>query len=398
MKKSITNDYKNNFHKKDVKIIATIGFDKLSKIKEFNKNGVNIIRINGSHIKSEKDFLEILKDIETIISKSKCSNIDIMYDTQGPEIRTRIINNHNIDSKEAYYDVKKNDEITVHANLSDKEIVFNRRQSLINKKKNVHIGVNYLNFIKDIKIGDVISIGNREIYTKVIDINSKKKTAKLKIVSVNHEDDNYKLTDRKHINLLGKPVSQPTFTENDKKYMSISVKAGIKYYAISFVKNKKDIIETKKMILTAFKEINPNITNKEILNKMKNIKIIAKIETKQGLDNILDIVKEADGVMVARGDLSSEIPIEEVPYAKEKIITLCSKYKKFSILATNVLESMMQNVVPSVNDIDTIVTALKLGVNAIMLSNETAIGKYDIKAIQEIKKNIDYYNNKNSNI
>ena len=126
------------------------------------------------------------------------------------------------------------------------------------------------------------------------------------------------------------------------------------------------------------------------------IKIIAKIETKQGLDNLTEIVKTAEGAMVARGDLASEIPFEAVPYAKYKIIKKCNHFGKFSILATDVLESMTRQNQPSRNDVDVVITSLQLGVDAVMLSNETTQGGCackGVKAIKELKKLIDFDHN-----
>ncbi len=367
---------KKNRKNKNIKIIATLGDKGWTKIQNFTKKGANILRINGSHINNYQHLCEFLKKISTNMNKIN-NNIEIMYDTQGPEIRTIIISNN----KNSYYEIKNNDIIIVHTNISDKEVIFK------NKKKPFHIGVNYGNFINDVKIGDLITIENRTLYAKIIEKNKKKGIVKLKITSINTENNKYKLTNRRHINLLGKNVSQETLTENDKKYIEKSVLSGVKYYAISFVREKKDIIEVRKLILSTIKKKYKKDTDKI----MKNIKIIAKIETRQGLDNLDEITKESDGVMIARGDLSSEIPEEEVPYAKERIILTCNKYKKFSILATNVLEGFIKNNAASLNDIDTIVSALKLGVDAIMLSNETANLKQGEKTIEELKKHINFF-------
>jgi len=377
-------------NKFNTKIIVTLGRKYLPKISDFAKNGANILRINGSHIKSCLHLTNTLHNIIKKTKKIRCNNIDIMYDTQGPEIRTVIKCNN---SKTAFYTIKTNDIIIIHTNLLDKDIIFKKKKS----KNTIHIGVNYGNFINDVKINDLITIENRTLYAKVISKDIIKKLVKLKIKSINTDNGTFNLTDRRHINLLGKHVNQPTLTENDKKYIEKSVLYGVKYYAISFVREKKDIIDVRELILSCFKKkYNVKTVSNKIINDMKNIKIIAKIETKQGLENIDEIVKEADGAMVARGDLSSEIPEEEVPYAKEKIIKTCKKYNKFSILATGVLEGFNNRNSAYMNDIDAIVSALKLGVSSVMLSNETATSKYCFSAVKELKKHIDFFTKMNS--
>lgn len=380
----------NKVIKKEAKIIATLGYQGWKMIENYNKNGANIFRINGSHIKSSNDLRNLLAKVNDELKKSNYKNTELMYDTQGPEIRVRIISNNN--AKNVYYKIKQNDSIIVHTDLNSDEIVFkkdiNRNADEI---KTIHIGVNYDNFVNDVKVGSGITIENRDIYAKVVKINKKQGIVELKITEITTKDKEYKLTDRRHINLLGAPVSQPTLTNADKEYITTSVLAGVKYYAISFVRDENDIIEVRNLIANAFKSFTPNIKESELKQKMEKIKIIAKIETRQGLDNIEKIVQVADGAMVARGDLSSEIPQEEVPYAKEKIISTCNKYGKFSILATNVLESLTYKNSASMNDIDVMATALQLGVDALMLSNETAIGERGVDAIREMKKHIEFH-------
>ena len=381
---------KNKVIKKDVKIIATLGHQGWKMIENYSKNGANIFRINGSHIKSSTDLHNLLAEVNNKLKKSNYKNTELMYDTQGPEIRVRIISNNDV--KNVYYTIKQNDIIIVHTDLNSDEIVFKKdTNSNADEIKTIHIGVNYDNFVNDVKVGSEITIENRDIYAKVVKINKKQGIVELKITEITTKDKEYKLTDRRHINLLGAPVSQPTLTNADKEYITTSVLAGVKYYAISFVRDENDIIEVRNLIANAFKSFEPSIKENKLKQKMEKIKIIAKIETKQGLDNIEKIVQVADGAMVARGDLSSEIPQEEVPYAKEKIISTCNKYGKFSILATNVLESLTYKNSASMNDIDVMATALQLGVDALMLSNETAIGERGVDAIREIKKHIEFY-------
>lgn len=433
---------KKSLQPKDVKIIATLGKEGWKNIPDFCESGANIFRINGSHIKSEEQLKKMLEEVNKQIQDKKCKNIEVMYDTQGPEIRTIILekkqevvvenkkdkkttkkdknkksnknntkdkktNNKNeksvkkeeikiIKNNPASYEIQKNDKIIVHTNLSDEEVFYNGdivRDN--NSQKTIHIGINYKDFINDVSNNMTLTIENRLIYAKVDGIDKEKGLVKLVITEINTKDGKYNLTDRRHINLIGEPVSLPTLTENDKEYIKISALAGVKYYAISFVRNGKDINEVRNIIRDAYKEKanEMKVNENTIDNEMKNVKIIAKIETKQGLDNLTEIVQASEGAMVARGDLASEIPMEAVPYAKYKIIKKCNKFGKFSILATDVLQSMMTQEAPSRNDVDVVITALQLGVDSLMLSNETAQGDKGVKSIKEMKKLIDFDNN-----
>ena len=433
---------------KNVQIVATLGKNGWERVNAYCESGANIFRINGSHIKSEEQLKQTLEEVNKAIKSSdKCKNISVMYDTQGPEIRTIILekkeekvevkkeekkvkndkksnkkdnkknkkdkkikNSKNKDKKivkeekkeekfiinnPASYEIRENDVLIVHTNLNDEEVFYKGDRVRENgKQKTIHIGVNYVNFIKDVKKDMILTIENRLIYAKVENVDKNKGIVKLVITEINNEEKTYNLTDRRHINLIGEPVSLETLTENDKKYIKMSALAGVEYYAISFVRNGKDIIEVKELIKNTFKE--NGIGDNDINDKMKKIKIIAKIETKQGLDSLTEIVKTADGAMVARGDLASEIPFEAVPYAKYKIIKKCNHFGKFSILATDVLESMTRQNQPSRNDVDVVITSLQLGVDAVMLSNETTQGGCackGVKAIKELKKLIDFDHN-----
>ena len=386
---------------RDINIVATLGKEGWTNVPAFCQHGANIFRINGSHIKSDKMLIEILTNtIRAIKNNIACKNAEIMYDTQGPEVRTRIVidEKYKTNAKEHIgYNIAENDFLVIHTNLADKEIIFKGDyKKNKNKPKIIHIGVNYSAFLNDVKIDNDITIENRDVYAKVVGIDAEKQTIKLKITSINTDNHKYYLTDRRHINLLGGSVSQPTFTEYDKTYIKIAHSFGVKYYALSFVRDENDIKHFHEIIKSSVKQDCENCIVKTSKNNTNDVHVIAKIETRQGLDNIENILKYSDGAMVARGDLSSEIPMEEVPYAKEKIIVACQKHNKLSILATNVLESYMRQHTPSVNDIDTIATALQLGVSGLMLSNETAQGNRGLMAIDEFKKQINYYRQYNS--
>ena len=412
--------------KKNVDIIATLGKEGWKNIPAFCESGANIFRINGSHIKNAQQLKETIAETKKQIANEKCKNARIMYDTQGPEIRTIIFDRKQEDimaeqktikeskqnkrnkkgknnkaiggddkllkqvlPEKSVYNIMANDIVMVHTNLQDKEVVFDPKNNEKKDGKVIHIGVNYAGFINDVKDGMLLTIENRAVYARVESKDAEKQLVKLVITSVNTNNGELELTDRRHINLIGEPVSLPTLTENDKEYIKISVSAGVQDYAISFVRDDKDIEEVRDLIKNTLS--NEGYLADEVESKMKSIRIIAKIETKQGVDNIDGIMQKADGAMVARGDLASEIPMIAVPYAKKTIIDTSNKYKRYSIMATDVLESMTRQQNPSRNDIDVVATSLQLGVDAIMLSNETAQSERGIKAIGVLKENIDYF-------
>gem|GEM_PF-1081317 len=372
---------------RNVDIIATLGKDGWDKIPSFCESGATIFRINGSHIKSEEQLKNMIVNVNEKILNEKCQNVRVMYDTQGPEIRTRV------DGEEIKIQVGDKLVVDLNSQSAEKnELKGSKKGARKDTKKDVNrIGVNYEGFINDVKQDMILTIENRVVYAKVQEINQEKKEIELVITEINTKDGTFAIGDRMHINLIGEPVSLPTLTENDKKYIAMSVVEGVKDYAISFVRDENDIDEVKNIIKGALQENGKS--EEEISQIMKDIRVIAKIETKQGLDNLDDIMQCAKGAMVARGDLASEIPVNAVPYAKKKIIDTCNKYKKFSILATDVLESLTKQDIPSRNDLDVIATALQLNVSSIMLSNETAKGDKGTKAIGVLKSSIDYYNN-----
>ena len=388
----VKNQSKRIKSKKEINIIATLGKNGYDKIEEFCKSGANIFRINGSHIKSEKIMKDTLDGV--MENMKKCKNGEVMYDTQGPEIRVLIPSEKQ--DIEAGYEVRNGDIIFIHTNLQDKEVMFvdDKEQD---KNKKIHFGVNYKEFVNDIKEGGYLTIENRSVIGKIENINKEKGIVKVVVSEVNTGDGKYKITDRRHINLFGENVSLDTLTENDKKYIKMSVKSGIKYLAISFVRNEKDIEDVRQIIRDVFKEQNSKLNDNELTKMANDIKIIAKFETLQGLQNIEKIMKVADGSMIARGDLSSEIPMEEVPYAKDLIIKVSNKNHKMCILATDVLESLMRQEIPSKNDIDVIASSLQQGVDVIMLSNETAQSKNADKAISVLVQHFNLYNKKIEN-
>ena len=264
---------------RDINIVATLGKEGWTNVPVFCQHGANIFRINGSHIKSDKMLIEILTNtIQAIKNNIACKNAEIMYDTQGPEVRTRIVidEKYKANAKEHIgYNIAENDFLVIHTNLADKEIIFKGDyKKNKNKPKIIHIGVNYSAFLNDVKIDNDITIENRDVYAKVVGIDAEKQTIKLKITSINTDNHKYYLTDRRHINLLGGSVSQPTFTEYDKTYIKIAHSFGVKYYALSFVRDENDIKHFHEIIKSSVKQDCENCIVKTSKNKFQFIPLV----------------------------------------------------------------------------------------------------------------------------
>ncbi|KKQ23947.1 MAG: Pyruvate kinase [Candidatus Roizmanbacteria bacterium GW2011_GWC2_37_13] len=318
------------------KIICTIGpntqdYKSLLRLAEL---GMNVVRLNMSH----GDHIwhsQVIKAIKSINSKGKYS-LSILMDTKGPEVRTGDLKHQLI--------LKKGD-------------IFNFTISRQAKYQQNTVEVNYDGFIDDIKIDDIILIDGGMISFRV-----KNKT---KNDAVCECLDGGTLTSRRHLNIRGKSARLPTITKKDWEDIKFGIKEGFDFIALSFVKNRATIEEVK-----------------TYLKKQKApIDVIAKIESAQSIPYIDEIIESSDGVMVARGDLGAELPIEEVPLIQEEIVSQCLASGKPVIVATHLLESMIENPTPTRAEVTDIFLAVRQKADAIMLSGETAVGLYPYKAV-----------------
>lgn len=322
------------------KIICTIGPSTSSyeMLLEMVEAGMNIVRINmshGDHVSHGK----VIKAIKTINQKTDYG-IPVMLDTQGPEIRTGDI--------EGELELKKGDEITVtvrSANVEEKSI-----------------SINYDDLIDTVNIGDRITVDNGLINLEVLQ--KDKREMRCRII------DGGKLKSKRHVNFPGVKVNLPAITKKDREDIKFGIEQGVDFIALSFVREAKDILELKELLG----------------DKVGKIKIIAKIEDQEGLRNLDEIIQEADGVMVARGDLGVEIDFEELPNVQRRILKRCHQYGKRVIVATHMLESMIENPMPTRAEVTDVANAVYEEADAIMLSGETAMGKYPIKCIQSLDK------------
>jgi len=321
---------------RQTKIVATISDQKcdIPFIESLFKAGMNVARINTAHISRESGE-KLVKNIRAV-SKS----IAIMIDTKGPEIRTC-----------------KNQEVLQVT--KGQEILFSFSKI---KTEIANVCVNYKKFVDDLNEGDSILIDDGDI--KVSVQNKFPEFLKCRV-----ENDGI-IKNNKSINIPGIKVKLPSISEKDKEFISFAIEHDLDFIAHSFVRSQKDVQDLKK-----------------ILNKQKSsMKIIAKIENLEGVKNIDEILNEAYGIMVARGDLGIELPGEQIPTVQRNLIRKAILQKKPVIIATQMLHSMIEHPRPTRAEVSDVASAIYSRTDAIMLSGETAYGKYPVEAIETMVK------------
>lgn len=322
---------------KKTKIVATIS-DSMCDVdflKELYNNGMNVVRLNTAH-QTPDDSLKVIENVRRVSDK-----IPILVDTKGPEIRTTEVSEP--------VEVKKGDVIYFCGKTSKSD-------------KDICIQTNYEYFVDDIPLGSKLLIDDGELCFSVKD----KVNNKLKCEAENQG----KIKNKKSINIPGVEINLPALNKKDKKYIRFAIDNKLEFIAHSFVRNANDLIEIQKLL----------DENKS------DIKLIAKIENQAGVDNIDEILDHAYGVMVARGDLGIEIPAEKIPSIQSFLIKKCRERKKAVIIATQMLHSMIDNPRPTRAEVTDIANAVYRETDAIMLSGETAYGKYPLEAVKMMTK------------
>ena len=301
--------------------------------------GVNVVRLNMSH--GAHDWVRrVVRDIRKAADERGVS-VGILMDTQGPAIRTGDL--------PASLDLTPGQKFTLTVRGE--------------KSEELHsVDVNYENFVNDISVGDTVIFDNGEIEMKVLAKHRNKIECEVLTPG--------KLGSRRHINLPGVKVSLPALTAKDLADIAVGLEMQVDYIALSFVREAKDLQQLKAVISHA--EHRPLI--------------IAKIEDQQAVLNIESIIAEADGVMVARGDLGIECPYEELPIIQRKVVKMCIAVGKPVIVATHMLESMIENPMPTRAEITDVANAVFEQADAIMLSGETTVGKYPLKCLEVFNK------------
>jgi len=315
-------------HTKIVATIADINCGVLFLRELFNA-GLDVVRINTAHA-TEAGALKIITNVRKVSDK-----IAILIDTKGPEIRTTAC--------EAKIPVKKGEKIIMSGNPNC-------------RMAQGCVCVNYKGFVRDTPVGARIMIDDGHLELIVRDKNRKGLVCEVMNDGVIHG--------KKGVNLPGVRNHLPAVSDKDKKFIRFAVKHKVDFIGHSFVRNKKDVKEVQKL-----------------LDAKKNpIKIIAKIENQEGVENIDNILKHVYGVMVARGDLGIEVSEEKIPGIQKMLIKKCIQQKKPVIVATQMLHSMIKNPRPTRAEVSDVANAVYDGTDAIMLSGETAIGKYPVSS------------------
>ncbi len=320
------------------KIVCTIGPATIKKemLEELVRNGMNVARLNMSHGTHEEKS-QTVTDIREI-RKRLGVPVGILMDIEGPKLRTGKL-------KTEYVELKKGS-----------KVVLTTDDMLGDENK---ISVSYAGLPSDVKAGDTILLNDGLINLKVVSTTQKEITTEV----INGGE----ITHNRGINVPGVDLKVPTLTEKDMKDIELIAKLKPDYVALSFVRKPEDVTHLREI----FKS-----------KGFDDPKIISKIETKQALDNLEAILDVSDGAMVARGDLGAEIPSEDLPIAQKRIIKLCNDRAIPVITATQMLESMVENPRPTRAEITDIANAVLDGTDAVMLSEETTIGKYPLQAVQ----------------
>lgn len=340
---------------KKTKIVCTIGpaSEKKEVLKELVNNGLNVCRLNFSHGNHEEhgQRMDTIKELRAELNKP----IAILLDTKGPEIRTG-----KFEEPEVLLEEGQTFTITMKDILGTKE----------------RCTVSYKELVNDIVIGDTILIDDGLVGLKVQEIKGEEIVCIVENAGI--------VKNNKGVNVPGVKINLPAITEKDKSDIEFGIKQGIDFIAASFVRKASDVMAIKEILEE---------------NNARDIQIISKIENQEGVDNIDEILEISDGIMVARGDLGVEIPTQEIPIAQKMMIRKCNEIGKPVITATQMLDSMIRNPRPTRAEVTDVANAIYDGTDAIMLSGETAAGRYPADSVKTMaliakrtEESLDYNN------
>lgn len=325
---------------KKTKIVCTIGprTESEEMLTSLLEAGMNVMRLNFSH----GDYAEHGQRIQNIRSVMVKTGVKaaILLDTKGPEIRTIKLEGGN--------DV---------ALVAGQTFTFTTDQNVIGN--NQRVAVTYTGFAADLKIGDTVLVDDGLIGMEVIKV-----TEREVICNVLNSGD---LGENKGVNLPGVSIKLPALAEKDKRDLIFGCEQKVDFVAASFIRKRADVLEIREYLKT---------------HGGDQIQIISKIENQEGLDNFDEILEASDGIMVARGDLGVEIPVEEVIFAQKMMVAKCNRASKVVITATQMLDSMIKNPRPTRAEAGDVANAILDGTDAVMLSGETAKGKYPLETVR----------------
>lgn len=324
---------------KKTKIIATVGpvTESEEQLIALYDAGVNIIRFNFSHANYEVAHA-IMGRIRKLNTEGK-TNLSTLLDTKGPEIRTGDL------------------ETKIQFNQGDRIKIYIDPLKFQNDGASLYCDYPYL--IEDVSIGRIIDIDSGLFNVEVIE----KTSDHLVVVAKN----SCLIGSRRHMNLPGVKIRLPGITGQDSKDVLFAIEEGYDFIAMSFVRNRSNVEELRTLLAE---------------HNASQIKIISKIENQEGIENLDEIIEASDGVMVARGDLGIEVPIEKLPVYQRDIVKKSMAQGKFVIVATHLLETMIENPFPTRAEVSDIFNSVRQRTDCTMLSGETTIGKYPIKAVE----------------
>ena len=323
---------------KRTKIVATIGPSSSSEeiLMEMINEGVNVFRINFSH-GTHQDHIEAIKTIKKVDNKIG-SHTAILADLQGPKIRIGEMPDDGVllkENDEFYLTTLKNHQLPLAANISLKQLPI------------------------DVKKGEKILLDDGKIHLIVKETN-KKDTIKTRVIAGGV------LYSRKGVNLPDTNISVSSLTKKDKEDLKVAIEQKVDWIGFSFVRSAREVIELKHLIS----------------NLNGDAKVIAKIEKPEAVEDLNAIMEETDAIMVARGDLGVEVPLEKVPLIQKKIVRMAQNMAKPVIIATQMMESMMDNITPNRAEVNDVANAVMDGADAVMLSGETSVGKHPVEVIK----------------
>lgn len=312
------------------KIVATVSdlMCEVEHIRALHQAGVDVVRLNTAHQKQD-DTLRVVQSVRAVSDK-----IALLLDTKGPEVRTANIENA--------FDVAAGDKIKIVKDGTEP----------------MTFQVNYDGFIREVGVGAKILIDDGDIGMTVIE----KKDSEYLVCEIENPG---KIKNRKSVNVPSVHLNLPSITQKDRDYLKFAAENDLDFVAHSFVRSKQDVLDVQAIL-------------DEYGSKAK---IIAKIENREGVDNIDEILEVAYGVMVARGDLGIEVPAQEVPIIQKRLIRKCIEAAKPVITATQMLHTMIENPRPTRAEVSDVANAIFDGTDAVMLSGETAYGKYPLEAV-----------------
>ncbi len=328
--------------KRRTKIVATIGPASSNKVmlKNLIREGVDVCRLNFSH-GDHKDHIEVVDTVREIIDELNYP-VALLADLQGPKIRVGVIKDNGVEL------------------VNGNEIIMTTIPTEGTAEK---VSITYDTFPQDVRAGEKVLVDDGKIMLEVVSSNFKDEV----VLKILHGGI---LSSKKGVNLPNTKISQPSLTPKDREDLELALKLDIDWIALSFVRSARDIIELKHLIK----------------NAGKSTRVIAKIEKPEAIEELDDIIQAADGIMVARGDLGVEIPMENVPLIQKRIINKSIEHAKPVIVATQMMESMIDNISPTRAEVNDVANAVMDGADAVMLSGETSVGKHPRAVIDAMNK------------